>query len=87
MEGIVYILKSADGKYYLGSTNNLKRRLSQHRSGHTWTTQRFDNFSLVFSQKFPSLAVARKVELRIKKLKRKDYIDKIVIDGYIKMNI
>jgi len=40
---------------------------------------------LVFSQMFDTLEEARKIELRLKKLKRKDYIEKIVKDGYIKI--
>ena len=30
---IVYILRCADGSYYVGQTRNLKRRLEAHRSG------------------------------------------------------
>jgi predicted GIY-YIG superfamily endonuclease len=29
----MYILRSADGSYYVGSTNNLDLRFSQHQSG------------------------------------------------------
>jgi len=43
------------------------------------------NPKLVLSQEVPSLAIARKVERRIKKMKRKDYIEKMVSDGYIKI--
>lgn len=36
----VYILKSeADGKLYIGSTNDLKRRMSQHNSGRVAATK------------------------------------------------
>ena len=87
MGGIVYILQSEDGRYYIGSTIDLNRRLLQHAQGQTPTTQRFKNPRLVFSQKYPSLTIARKIELRLKKLKRKDYIDKIITDGYIKIKL
>jgi len=30
----VYILHCADGSYYVGSTNNLERRLAEHQSGY-----------------------------------------------------
>lgn len=33
MKGYMYILECADERYYTGSTNNLKRRLLQHRKG------------------------------------------------------
>ncbi len=31
--GIVYILRCADGTYYVGSTTNLARRLDAHQAG------------------------------------------------------
>ena len=86
MNAFVYILKDENKKFYIGSTNDLPRRLRQHYSGHTQTTSRMKNFVLVFSQKYNNLNEARKIELRIKRLKRKDYIEKIIADGYIKMS-
>jgi len=83
----VYILEGEDGRYYIGSTTDLARRLAQHQSGHTWTTQRIKNPKLAFHQEYKTLEEARKIELRLKKLKRKDYIKKIIKDGYIKIKI
>lgn len=83
--GYVYFLEDSKGKYYIGSTSDLDRRLKQHFSGHTQTTKRMPGLKLVFSQKFDSLENARKVESRLKKLKRKDYLKRIVEDGSIKM--
>ena len=85
--GTVYILQGENGKYYVGSTNDLVRRLKQHSQGHTWSTQRLKNFKLVFSQEYQSLPEARAIELRLKGLKRKDYLEKIIQDGYIKIKI
>ena len=85
MFGFVYILKDKNEKFYVGSTNDLERRMRQHRAGHTQTTRNMKISVLVFSQKFDSLEQARKIETRIKKLKRKDYIEKIIKDGYIKI--
>lgn len=33
MKGWMYILKCSDGSYYTGSTNDLDRRLEQHKRG------------------------------------------------------
>lgn len=33
MKGFMYILECADGSYYVGSTNNIKRRLIEHQNG------------------------------------------------------
>lgn len=85
MEGFVYILKSESNKYYIGSTIDLEKRLNQHKQGHTHSTKRMGNIEMVFSQKYPSLLEARRIEYRLKKLKRKDYIEKIVKEGYIRM--
>jgi predicted GIY-YIG superfamily endonuclease len=43
-----------------------------------------DNPEPVLVQKFNTISKARKAERKIKKMKRKDYIEKIVQDGYIK---
>ena len=44
-----------------------------------------ENPKIVLSQEYATLEEAWKVERRIKKLKRKDYIDKMVADGYVKI--
>ena len=85
MKGYVYILQGTDSRFYIGSTDDPDRRMRQHENGHTHTTHRMGIKKLVFIQIFNSLAEARKIELKLKKLKRRDYIEKIVKDGYIKM--
>lgn len=82
---MVYILHFPNkDTYYVGSTNDLDRRLSQHSSGHTPSTKRLgSDFKLVFYQEVASLALARKAEYRIKAWKRRDFIERIVNDGTI----
>lgn len=84
MKGYVYILKDRDGRYYVGSTSHVPRRLAQHEHGHTQTTHRMNQPMLVLVQEYENLTKARKVERKIKKLKRKDYIEKMVLGRYIK---
>jgi len=81
----VYILKSEKEKYYIGSTTDIERRMEQHKGGHTPSTHRMGKLELVFSQKFETLENARNIESRLKKFKRRDYIEKIVKDGFIKI--
>ncbi|MEK7113744.1 MAG: GIY-YIG nuclease family protein [Patescibacteria group bacterium] len=81
----VYILKSEDGRYYIGSTTDLVKRLEHHKGGFTPSTKRMGNLDIVLKQEYKSLSEARKTELKLKKLKRHDYIDSIVKDGFIKM--
>ena len=46
----VYILKNKQGKYYIGSTIDIDKRIKQHLNGHTHSTKRLGSFVLVFSQ-------------------------------------
>ena len=86
-KGYVYILKDKTGRFYVGSTDNLERRLKQHKNGHTQTTRNMNDFEIALNQEYESLNLARKIETKIKKLKRKDYIEKIINDGYIRITI
>ena len=49
----MYVLQGDDGELYFGSTNDLKRRLSQHRRGHSRTT-RGRNMTLVYYEAYRS---------------------------------
>ncbi len=82
----VYILESKkNGNFYVGSTDNFQQRLRQHKTGQVRTTLRLLPVDLVFKQECSSIDLAKKVERRIKNLKRRDYIQKIIDDGYIKI--
>lgn len=82
----VYILKSlVNGSYYVGCTDNIKRRFLEHNKGLVRSTKPLKPFHIMLTQEYNTLSEARKIEFRIKKLKRKDYIDKIIQDGIIKM--
>jgi len=80
----VYILKTKSGKYYVGSTTNLEKRLQQHLAGSTHSTKRLKAEHILFSQEYQTLKEARFIESKIKKMKRRDYIEKILNDGYIR---
>ena len=61
----VYILKFTDGKFYVGHTDNLRVRLSEHRDGKTKSTAN-KKFSV---QYFETLDTRKKAELREVELK------------------
>jgi len=46
-----------------------------------------DKPEVVLVQEYETLELARKVERRIKKLKRKECVEKMVKDGFITMKI
>ncbi|OGN02406.1 MAG: hypothetical protein A2655_01595 [Candidatus Yanofskybacteria bacterium RIFCSPHIGHO2_01_FULL_43_42] len=80
----VYILKSLkDGRYYIGSTINIQQRLKSHQDGYNHSTKRMGRLELVLYQEYDTIQKARKIEIKLKRLKRHDYIDKIVKDGHI----
>jgi putative endonuclease len=81
----VYILKTKSGKYYVGSTLNIETRLAHHVGGHAPSTKKLGAEEVLLSQEYSTLKEARSVEQKIKKLKRKDYIEKMLKDGYIKV--
>jgi len=66
MKYTVYILISAEGKYYIGQTNNLVRRLFQHKNGLSKWTRKYNGWKLVYSQEYDtrSLAVRREREIK-----------------------
>ncbi len=82
----VYILKSTKSdRYYVGSTTDIEKRLKHHLGGHTHSTKRFGGLELVFKQEYESIKEARRIESKLKRFKRKDYLEKIIKDGFIKV--
>ncbi|HEY8650118.1 MAG TPA: GIY-YIG nuclease family protein, partial [Chthoniobacterales bacterium] len=66
----VYILRGAAGRYYIGSTENLERRLAEHRRGSNHTTHQFGGkVELIAAKEFSSTAEARALELKLKRKK------------------
>lgn len=62
----VYVLKDEKGRLYKGMTNNLKRRLAEHKSGHTKTTSRMIGVAIVYTENHDTFDKARKRELYLK---------------------
>ena len=84
--GFVYILSSLrKNKYYVGSTNDLERRFFQHKSGKVKSTKGLLPVKLVFSQKFETLQIARRIESKLKKYKNKEIISSIIKDGSLRV--
>ena len=67
----MYILKCANGKYYVGSTNNLEFRLWQHKHGEgAQFTKAHKPFELVYAEEFDRIDDAFNREQQIKKWSR-----------------
>lgn len=81
----VYILRTKNNQFYVGSTDSIEKRFTQHTQKHTATTARLGVKGLLLKQEYQTLSDARSVERKIKNLKRKDYVEKMVKEGYIKI--
>jgi putative endonuclease len=62
----VYVLIDDNRKLYKGMTNNLERRLAEHRRGHTITTRKMNNLKLAYKEDYESFEEARTRELYFK---------------------
>ncbi len=78
-----YILECADGSLYVGSTNNLEKRLHEHnfaKSGAHYTKIRRP-VVLKYSEVLPDLSSARKREAEIKSWKREKKLKLFMHNG------
>ena len=76
MSYTVYVLEDSKGKVYKGVTNDLKRRLREHRSKHTKTTSRMEGINVVYIENFDTFEVARKRELYFKSAAGRRFLKK-----------
>ncbi len=66
MKYTVYVLKDKNGVLYKGVTNNLVRRLREHKGGHTRTTSRMEDVNVVYTEEYDAFSEARRRELYFK---------------------
>ncbi len=75
----LYILQSqTNGRYYIGSTNDLERRLSEHARAHSAATRGRGPWTLIYSEEFATLPEARRRELEIKRWKSGKLIRELI---------
>ena len=78
----VYILQSIKNqRYYIGSTNNLERRLSEHGRGLVNATKALRPLALQLFIPCSSITDARQAEYRLKKYKSKKIVVKVLASG------
>jgi putative endonuclease len=66
----VYVLRGASGRHYIGSTNDLNRRVEEHRRGKTHTTKRLGgDLKIEAALETATLAGARALERKMKRKK------------------
>jgi putative endonuclease len=70
----VYILRTSGNTLYIGQTNNLEKRIQEHKNKSPRAakyTRSFDSLELVYSEKYPTRQDAMKREWQLKKWSRK----------------
>jgi len=78
----VYILKSIKtGRYYIGSTNNIERRLEEHNSGKTKSLRGYLPFELVYKEFYNDRVSAVRRERYIKAQKSRVFIENLMNVG------
>ncbi len=85
----MYILQLLrNGKYYVGSTLDLDRRIKEHQAGKTEYVRKYISpFNLVFSQSYDDIGRARAVEMWLKLQKDRDFLQRIIFEGIIKKDV
>lgn len=70
MPYFVYILRTSSGTLYIGQTNNLEKRLQEHKSKTSKSAKYiryFSSFTLAYSETYPTRKEAMQREIQLKK--------------------
>ncbi len=87
-KGYVYILQSErNGTYYVGSTNDVERRVFEHQIGHVKSTKNLRPWVLKFYKEYCTLTKARKIEYKLKSFKSKKIIERIIEGKEIELKL
>jgi putative endonuclease len=80
----VYILLCDNKYFYFGITNNILRRLSEHKHKHAISTKEFSRIKLVYCEKYENMIQAA---LREKQLKGWSHAKKqMLVDNKLGIN-
>jgi putative endonuclease len=86
VKGYIYILQSEkNGRFYIGSTDNVERRFFEHQNGIVKSTRNLRPWVLRFSKEYESLTEARKVEYKLKTFKSRKVIEQIIEEKDIRV--
>ncbi|MEK7078804.1 MAG: GIY-YIG nuclease family protein [Patescibacteria group bacterium] len=75
----VYILQNNQSKrYYIGSTNDIDRRITEHNRGQTKSTRVAGNWMIVYKEEFDNRIDAKRRERQIKSYKGGNAFKKLI---------
>ena len=75
----VYILRSREGIYYCGITNDLSRRAAEHNNGRSGFTRKFSEWIIVYAEELGSRKMARMMEVKIKNVGVRRWVEKYAL--------
>ena len=81
----VYILRCSNGRYYVGSTQDIKNRFEEHSAGKVTATKNLLPVEIMLFQPCETVVSARKLEYRVKQLKSRKIIERMIQDQEIKL--
>ena len=73
----VYVIRNRVGKFYIGLSDDIGRRINQHNVGHSKWTRGKGPWTLIWQSEEMCLSDARKLELSLKRQKGGDGFYKI----------
>ena len=82
MPFFAYILENAEGRFYVGHTDDLDQRLSEHNAAEkvgTKFTHKNGPWRLIWHEQYPSRSEAMKRERQIKSMKSARWIREHVL--------
>ena len=81
----VYVLRSQkNGRLYIGSTNDIARRLAQHSSGKSKYTSNLRPLYLIYQETFKTRLEARRRELFFKSGKGRELLKTLLSTGSVR---
>lgn len=79
MNYVYLLLSKKDNKTYLGSTDNINRRIDEHNKGKTLSTKNRRPLILIYTEEFETLIEARNREKYLKSRKGRKEL-KLIFD-------
>jgi len=66
----VYIIRNnTNGRFYIGSTNNVERRIAEHNRSKKRSVTHFGQYYFIYSEKYANRSEAYQREMQIKAYK------------------
>jgi putative endonuclease len=83
MEGkySVYIIKCKEGKFYIGLSSDVEKRIDAHNKGLSIWTSKYSGWIKVYERLFENYSEARKWEIYLKKQKSGNGFRKIIAES------